>query len=308
MNRFVLSAVGRAVLVVVLVLSGWYTARSLYVWEWQRALFYALAFLASLVVVVFLLLQRRLDRLERRLATRPEPHATPAEKPGEDIPAAPDREFAWLTPGEGTYVFIPLLVGFGVAVSAVAIAVERIAGFIVGPGGEDDPRQPDGAPRQGRRTRQRATRSVRAAAVAVLGVLAMTAVVLPFVDDVTYAPEAPQPGQRAIELQVRAKRVEVDPVATVTSLAEFCRTQTRIPVVVDAVEPTGPQTVRLVVHPRLHSDDERRFEGCLGDLSLDWHLISVVGVTDVGPGSSPPPDRDDDGQPVASSASRDTST
>lgn len=258
MRRYLLASVARSVLVVSLVASAWYAALSVYWWEWQRAFFYSLLFLGCLVLLVFLLLRRRLDRLEEQVRTRTTGTGEPA---ADDLPVAPSRTFPWLDPGR-THVFVPLLVGFGVVVSLVAMAIERVADFVVG-----DRRGPVGR--------------VRTALAFVLATLLVAALVVPFVGHLVYDPTDPEPGRREVEVAVQARRAELDPVGAVGALASFCVAQTRAPLVVDAIDEVAADIARITVHPRLDPDAQRRFEGCLSDLVLDRHRTWVVAVRDV---------------------------
>jgi hypothetical protein len=110
---------------VTLLATGTYTIIYLYRWEWTRAQFSALLFIAIEVGVVAGLLLRRIARLERTLAE--------ADRPAhglEQIQAtAPQRQhFAWLErTTERTGVFVTVLLGAGVLLSAVTWLVDRIA-------------------------------------------------------------------------------------------------------------------------------------------------------------------------------------
>lgn len=258
MKRYLLASVARSVLVVSLVASAWYAAVSVYWWEWQRAFFYSLLFLGCLVLLVFLVLRRRLDRLEEQVRMP----STGTDGPsGDDLPVSPSRAFPWLDPTR-THVFIPLLVGFGVVVSLVAMAVERVADFVVG-----ERRGPHGR--------------VRTALAFLLATLLVAVLVVPLVGDLVYDPADPRPGRRELEVAVQARRAELDPVGAVSAVAAFCVVQTRAPLVVDAVDEVTDDMARLTVHPRLDPDAQRRFEGCLGDFVLDRHRTWVVAVRDV---------------------------
>lgn len=302
MIRHILMTLGRAILVVVVVASAWYTAVSLYWWEWQRAMFLGLLCLGSLVLTLFLLTQRRLDRIEQALHSPGDRTSTPYAHDEASIPSTPQRSFGWLGTGDRTYVFIPFLVGFGLVVSAVAVLIERVAGFVVGSNpaaGRRDWRPGDVEP-WSHEDRAGPRRVLTAAAVVIL-IVAIALLGAPLVGDLVYEPGEAQQGQRVMELQVRGKRVELDPVATASTVADVCRTQTGVAVQVAAVTRIDEDTVRLVIEPRLHSDDQRRFAGCLTDLGLDRHHIRVTSVMDAAD------------QPLAeafmgSVASRDTST
>lgn len=115
--------------VVTLLATGGYIFVYLYRWEWHRALIVAMLFVAAEVAMASALILRRVGKVERAL---------PVDRTHEPEPAVLDRlrgnvprrnPFAWLEPGEGrTAVFIPVLLGSGVVVSAVAWLVERVAG------------------------------------------------------------------------------------------------------------------------------------------------------------------------------------
>lgn len=113
--------------VVTLVATGAYVFVYLYRWEWHRALIAGVLFLAAEVAVCTALVLRRLppasDRPTAGVVHR-EPGAEPRTEPAGDR----GGEFAWLQGGSGFGVFIPVLLGSGVVVSAVAWAVERLAG------------------------------------------------------------------------------------------------------------------------------------------------------------------------------------
>jgi hypothetical protein len=121
--------------VVTLVASGSYIFVYLYRWEWHRALIVAVLFIAAEVATAAALVYRRVGSLQRRLEQRWEGDDEGRVAPDGAVvdilrTSAPDREhFAWLDPRNGrTGVFIPVLLGSGAIVSALAWLVERIAG------------------------------------------------------------------------------------------------------------------------------------------------------------------------------------
>ena len=137
--------------------TGGYLFVYVYRWEWHRALLVGVLFLACLVALGVALVLRRLNRLEQQLAAAPRTDLVRRrlrEAPVET------RPFPWLRADalESTHVFIPILLGGGVVVSAVAWAVERVAGSSARAGVEaelatelgavaypDDPLVPDDA-------------------------------------------------------------------------------------------------------------------------------------------------------------------
>lgn len=122
-----------------LVAAGVYTMVSLARWEWTRALFFAIVFVAAEVLLATAAVLSRLGRLEQELATvrRPEPVALQALR----TTRHEHQRFAWLRtdPNESavrTNVFITLMVGGGVLLSGGAWLIDKIASRTVDPGRE----------------------------------------------------------------------------------------------------------------------------------------------------------------------------
>jgi hypothetical protein len=116
---------------VTLFATGVYMFIYLYRWEWHRALFVAVLFIATEVAMATALLLRRLGQrpggghveVDQRVAARIHE-------------AAPRRDhFAWLSDDlSRTNVFITVLLGGGVAVSAGAWMLDRVASRTAHPG------------------------------------------------------------------------------------------------------------------------------------------------------------------------------
>ena len=125
--------VAMALGVVVLVASGTYVFVYLYRWEWNRALFCAALFIATEVALGMTWLMERLrgltDAVNRLQSADPEVLA----RVRETRPPA-RRPFAWLAPNADRMdVFVPILMGAGVVLSALAWLVERLARATAGP-------------------------------------------------------------------------------------------------------------------------------------------------------------------------------
>jgi hypothetical protein len=116
--------------------AGWYFFNYLGKWEWNRALVSGVIFLAAEIALLGGLVLERLGRVsrsldelreERRREPRPEVLARVQE-------AAPEQRnpFEWLSPDRSN-VFVPVLLGAGVIMSAVAWAVEKLARMSAGP-------------------------------------------------------------------------------------------------------------------------------------------------------------------------------
>jgi hypothetical protein len=263
----------RLVLLIVLVGSALYVAVSMYRWEWQRATFAAIVCLGTLMIVLVLVLLRRLDRLEQRVEQTAGAAEAGAGGPA-TVPTRPGKDFTWLAPVDSTFVFVPLLLGFGVVVSLAAVALERMVGFLVGAAARTTPNSPRSRPARGR--------TALLAAGGFVVTLVLAGLLAPTVADLVYDPEPPQAGYRTIDVDVRGRRVLIDPETATASLAVYCRVQTSAPIeIIDVSKTRLPNRVRITVQPRLDSEAQQRYEGCLGDLLMDRHLTRVVAVQDV---------------------------
>jgi hypothetical protein len=105
--------------------SGGYVLVYLYRWEWNRALTSGIIFLAAEVALVGWALDRKLsdlrDDLDDSRARRIERHLGDARR-------SPSTAFAWLQPEHGALnVFVPILMGAGLLLSALAWVTERVA-------------------------------------------------------------------------------------------------------------------------------------------------------------------------------------
>ena len=117
--------------------SGAYTFVYLYRWEWNRALMSAAIFIAAEVAVMGSLLSQRLKVISQRLDEHeaPAPQAVRFERIRSSAPPA-RTNFAWLARPEQMNVFVPVLMGAGVALSGIAWIVERVARATVAPAAE----------------------------------------------------------------------------------------------------------------------------------------------------------------------------
>ncbi len=119
--------IGLAGVLATLVGSGGYVFVYLYRWEWNRAQMSAAIFIAAEVGLIGWLLADRLRRVERRLdgnALEGEQRRLQALRDS----APPGRAgFAWLARPDQLNVFIPVLLGAGALLSAVAWVVERLS-------------------------------------------------------------------------------------------------------------------------------------------------------------------------------------
>ena len=106
--------------IVVLAASGLYFFVYLWRWEWNRAVVAGVLFVAAEVGLATVVVLDRIRRLGEQ--ARPETVARIRET------APPPRDhFAWLQPKDQMGAFVPVLMGVGAVVSALAWAVERLA-------------------------------------------------------------------------------------------------------------------------------------------------------------------------------------
>ncbi len=117
--------------VVTLIASGAYAAVSLGRWEWNRALFFTMVFLAAEVGLAAALLLRRLSRLDDRMTERDEQSSRDAMAAVRRARPA-HRRFEWLDVDRRdlatrTNVFITMVVGGGVLLSGAAWVVDKLA-------------------------------------------------------------------------------------------------------------------------------------------------------------------------------------
>ncbi|MFF0305287.1 hypothetical protein ACFYTV_31840 [Streptomyces sp. NPDC004562] len=123
--------------------AAYYTVLYLTRWEWQRALISATLFLIIEVLLATVLLLARLARLNSRLdesVSRMEDVRSRLEQTRNPVRG----RFDWLAPAEPsglsgthrTFVFVPVLMVAGVALSGLATLLQKVAGATMGRGAE----------------------------------------------------------------------------------------------------------------------------------------------------------------------------
>lgn len=288
--RRLATALPRLLVVVVLVWSGWYLLLYLLRWEWNRALISGLFFVSAEIALSTTMLLRRLRSLEQRVddvtSSAGEPAVDPVDRP---------NPFAWLRPGQGTFVFVPVLLGVGVILSALAYVVERVA-EVTAPGARgrgagsafaslettdrrlvpSTERIPSGPVRESH------GRAV-GRAVAVLGsaALLVTLAVLLLMDVAQTRPDPSElPAATVIVLDLDQKRPEGSATMAAEALWFACRPRLGGPPR-PAMEMTaiGGDRVRLELRPGLGETTTRRFTGCLRDATLDLVRAEVLDVS-----------------------------
>lgn len=119
--------IGLAAGLLTLLASGGYVFVYLYRWEWNRALVSGLIFVASEVALTTFLLNQRLRDTEAKLDALAGDRQARVRQRLEETAPPPRAGFAWLGGGERMNVFVPVLLGAGVVLSALAWLVERVA-------------------------------------------------------------------------------------------------------------------------------------------------------------------------------------
>jgi hypothetical protein len=126
MSRLV-ERLGVLLLTVTLATTGVYVFVYLYRWEWNRAIVSGVLFVAAEVALVGWRLATRLAVVDRRLdALEVKGYDQRLERIRQTAPE-PIVNFRWLSRPDRLGVFIPVLMGAGVVMSALAWAVERLA-------------------------------------------------------------------------------------------------------------------------------------------------------------------------------------
>ena len=128
MTRQLVAGAQRLLAGVVLVLSGAYMIVYLYRWEWNRAIISGVFFVAAEVALATSMILRRLRALEGREAPQLAEASPRVLERIRETPVDRPDPFAWLRPRSGRLgVFVPVLLGAGAILSALAYVVERFA-------------------------------------------------------------------------------------------------------------------------------------------------------------------------------------
>jgi len=275
-------------------------------WEWTRALISAAVLTAMLSIVSTVLVLARIGELTAlvhssldtgvahgRSAPSPSDTSdTTDDRPTADTAAAlrdagrthAARHFDWLHDSTRTGVFIPVLLGAGMILSAVAWLVERLSGALAGatldrqlaaeipldlPLG-DRPRRLMAI------TRPASTRARRTSAVAmVIAVLAL-ALGVEMTRRVTQSNEAENtaPGTTSIVVEVRSASSS-SAADTATVLWSVCARQLDEAPAITALAAAG-RLVAFKVDRAMGRTAQRRVMGCLEDFTLDRVVADVV--------------------------------
>lgn len=296
--RQLISGAQRLVAGVVLGLSGAYLIIYLYRWEWNRAIISGLFFVAAEVALATSMITRRLRAIERRQQSPPEQsslvlrrlRSTPVERPD---------PFAWLksTSSRGTGVFVPVLLGAGVVLSALAYVVERVAEATAlpvldrhlarelstlapPPGGLlGGPPSPPTADTKRRAPGRLMATALAAAAITVVGWLGVQTLI----EATQTRPDpADRPGRTTIELAVAQRGTGDGATEAAEALWVGCRSTLGSLATTADVVGLGGDRVAVVLEPGIGELSTRRLTGCLTDLRVNLVRADVLHVDDAG--------------------------
>lgn len=273
---------------VVLGVSGTYLLVYLYRWEWNRAVISGMFFIAAEIALATSLILAQL----RRQATATE--SMTAQTITDVNAATRPQSFAWLTSNDRLGVFIPVLLGAGVILSALAYIVERIASAVAGPTvdrhsarlmGLDLPLGPQPAPAQRSRlagpssARRRASRTlgwlVGAAAALVLIVAGID--VLADATQSRLSEQEATTGTTTVVLNVDQKNLLRSDTDLAEALWVVCRSVATPDASLARVRLVGGDRVEVVIRPAMGELRRRRVFGCFEDAVIDRVDVNVVG-------------------------------
>ena len=283
-----------------LVAAGGYVLVYLYRWEWHRALVAAAFMIALEVGVGFAMILDRLHRIEGRLDAAERTEAASTEAVLRDAAPEPAKPFEWLSDAPNRMsVFVPILLGAGVVLSALAWAVERVSRSVGGPvlerglalrltpltvpagalSGALSP-APNGFELPALRTRPAMSR--RSAVVVVVALMAGGAflVGLDRLEGATknHADAKTAPAGRVV-VRIANRGSSVGGVAAADALWGACATQIGARYRLTGVESLGDGRIELRVQPAIGKYAERRLRGCFEDATTDLVRSEVVEIS-----------------------------
>lgn len=300
---------------IVLTAAGVYVVVYLARWEWNRAIVAATVFIAMLQVVSTAVIASRLRDLSSRSSivvvhsSGSEADAGMAVSDDSSIEGGIDadtlddsvvaalqaageqrarRHFDWLRADSGTVgVFVPVLLGTGMILSAVAWLVERIAGLVAGHSVDRATARsaPLHMPLAAGRTgpagalaplaASAVSRRRRTAAFLAAVLLAVAGIGVESVRRLTQSvPDTGTGGRTVLEIAVRTRK-ERPSADVAAALWGVCRERLDgLPHAVVAV--ADGNVVTLLVDRSLQRTAQRRVTGCIEDFTIDGVLATVV--------------------------------
>lgn len=299
MNRLAIRRLGRLLSAVVLVASGAYVFVYLARWEWNRALIAGLFFLAAELALIADVLLARFDRLSNQIEQERVREQTTAlaARLRANRPDTPGP-FAWLAPDRDRLsVFLPVLIGAGVVLSAVAYVVEQVSRVTAVPVAEHELARglalmalpAEGLAPLGRMPRPlpgalappRASPFWRWFTIAGL-VAVLTAGILAAAQFLQAVPEHARPGTTlTVDVVVLRRNLAQTEQDLALSLWTVCRIRVPEDVELAALEPLDPRDpsrIRMVLSPAPGASDTKEFVGCMQDALVERARTFVLAV------------------------------
>lgn len=276
----------------------------LYRWEWQRAIVSGVLLLAVEGFLVLVVVLGRLGRLERRIGeadSRVEEIRRHLESSRND--GAPDA-FRWLGGAQTrdeldgtrrTFVFVPVLMVTGAALSGVAWVVQRVAAVTARPGAERrlaGRLAPLAAPPGGVRgplpqledrpavPHRRLLRPLLGGTAAVAAVALLVFGVRTLADATeTRAESRPDAAASIVVFRIAVHGDQAGPARQLAAqdLWESCRRATSSDNPSASLDPMSDGVYAAVVRPALSDHDMLRLRGCLSDATANRATATVLG-------------------------------
>ncbi|MFJ8111697.1 hypothetical protein [Streptomyces sp. NPDC096132] len=282
------------------VYAGYYTVLYLTRWEWQRALISAALLLIVEVFLATVLLLTRFSRLEERLE-QSDARIEDVRKRLEQTRAPAPNRFNWLSSvnrtelngAQRTFVFVPVLMVAGAALSGLALVIQKVAGATARPGAERRLAgrlaalaAPPVAGSTARLEAQPAVPPARTgrkviAVVTAVAALAMVPVLWTALADATQtrAEKAPASASTTMVFRVETRGDESAQAVQLAAqdLWETCRRSTAAENGNATLNHMRDGVYAGVVRPALPPHDVMRLRGCIEDASTNRTSAVVVG-------------------------------
>lgn len=282
--------------------AGYYMVLYLYRWEWQRALISGVILLVIEGFLACLVILNRLSRLETRLTEYDARVEEVRQRLDQSRQSAPDR-FRWMASehpdgSQRTFVFIPVLMAAGAALSGVAFVIQKVASVTARPGAERRlagrlaalTAPVDPAPGTGTRTARledrpalppsRAGRKLAALAAAVAAVPLLMLMRSSLADATQTRPE-PTPDAAAttvvFRIEMRGEETREAQELAAGDLWQTCRRSTAAQNDRAFLQRLEDEVYAGVVRPALPPHDLMRLRGCIEDASTNRATASVLG-------------------------------
>ena len=284
--------------------AGYYTVLYLTRWEWQRALISAALLLIIEVFLATVVLLTRLSRLEGRLE-QSDARIEDVRRRLEQTRAPAPNRFNWLSSvdrtelngTQRTFVFVPVLMVAGAALSGLALVIQKVAGATARPGAErrlagrlaalsappvaGPARIEDQPPVPPARTGRKVLTAVTAVVAAALVPLLWSALA-----DATQTRAGKAPASAGTTMVFRVQ-THGDQSAQAVRLAaqdlwETCRRSTSVDNGNAALHHMRDGVYAGVVRPALPEHDVMRLRGCIEDASTNRTSAVVMGEGQAG--------------------------